>query len=356
MSQRTSTPTDGPATAPGAPDGGAPDTDPSWFFAQSEVAGLLLDAGSLRVIACNAAGAALWGAPEPTMVDRSLDSLCASADDAIRRGLSLARASGEARFAWPGAGADGARWTANARALRCAMSGRERLWVQLRVDAKGPGEVVSLARTLLVERARVRELHHRINNNLQIIESLFALQGEETTEPSARGALRDAGLRVRAVELVHRFLDCAEGTSTLDFAEYAQALCLHVRTARDLGAHISLVSDAIDLPFDQAVPCGLIVHELLLEAIERRLDPGGRREIHVEIHVEIHEDSREISVAVSDRTPRAEERTDGPVPVRARLLAALTRQLRARLRREAPTRVQVWIPLASDEGGGPPTP
>ena len=333
------------------------------LFEQSLVAGMFFDPDSLRVTACNGAALAFWGETEPgALVGRTVDALCARGEGtpspeaaSVRRSFELARAIGAAAFAWSGHRPDGSRWEAEARLTRVCQDGRDVLWLQLRDTSSHRAATEALERANRARTGALRGVHHRAKNNLQIIASLFTMQSDAVTDPRARSALIDAGLRARAVELVHRFLEGAGSTTELDFAEYAQALCLLARGARDPSAQVSFVSDPVALPLDLAVPCGLIMHELVLESLEQGRSADGS----CSIHVEIHEADGELSIAVSDRGSTEAGRVFDSGSMRMQLLVALMRQLRARLMRTSGegARVTVRVPIRDHErDSAPPGP
>jgi two-component sensor histidine kinase len=344
-----------PSPTPDDASAGEPVRDPvaRLIFEQSLVAGMFFDPDALRVSACNRAAVSFWGETDPNaLVGKTLDELCAAQAQPggaalVRRSFDLARSIGASVFAWSGLRPDGSRWEAEAHLKRISHEGREALWLQLIDTSAHRAASEALDRASRAQTAMLRGLSHRVKNNLQIIASLFTMQSDAVTDPRARSALTDASLRVRAVELVHRFLEDGGGTTSLDFSEYAQSLCLLARAERDPSAQVSFVSDPVPLSLELAVPCGLIVHELVLESLEQGRSADGS----CAIHVEIHEADGELSIAVSDRGSTEAGRVFDSGSVRMQLLVALMRQLRARLMRTSQegARVTVRVPIGDPE-------
>ena len=120
----------------------------------------------------------------------------------------------------------------------------------------------------------IKEVHHRVKNNLQIISSLLHLQSAEILDPRDRELLEVSQDRVRSMALIHELLYQSEDLSSIDMAEYGRRLVWTLSNAArntnpSVGAlEIALNFDPLKLNLDEALPCGLIINELVTNALK----------------------------------------------------------------------------------------
>jgi two-component sensor histidine kinase len=115
----------------------------------------------------------------------------------------------------------------------------------------------------------LKEIHHRVKNNMQVISSLLSLQGERIENGELRHLFRDSQLRIRSMALVHEKLYQSESLARIDFAEYVNSLAS--RMYRSFGEHHVTwhgSDEKLFLSADIALPCGLIVNELISNALK----------------------------------------------------------------------------------------
>jgi len=127
----------------------------------------------------------------------------------------------------------------------------------------------------------LKEIHHRVKNNMQVISSLVDLQADEVKDDAVRGIFQDIIYRVRSMAMVHEKLYQAADLSRVDFADYAQSLLQYLWRAQGAangGFQLELELESILMPVNAAVPCGLILNELFSNALKHafRGREGGR--------------------------------------------------------------------------------
>jgi two-component sensor histidine kinase len=186
----------------------------------------------------------------------------------------------------------------------------------------------------------LREIHHRVKNNLQIISSLLMLQSEQMRSDSARKLLEESVFRVRSMALIHQQLYGVESLARIDFGDYARTLAESLRGALAPHARLRVDASRVEITVETAVPLGLILNELLTNAFKYGLPdrttgdapPIGRTGEGCDILVEVGLAEDCIWMAVTD-SGRPPENFD---PARTtslglELVRTLNRQLRGTL-------------------------
>jgi PAS domain S-box-containing protein len=124
----------------------------------------------------------------------------------------------------------------------------------------------------------LKEVHHRVKNNLQIISTLLDLQSESIHDSAALEAFRESQDRIKAMALIHERLYDSEDLASVDFARYIEALSGHLINSYLVDPErITLQVDAggVSMGIDKAIPCGLIINELISNALKYAF-PGDR--------------------------------------------------------------------------------
>jgi two-component sensor histidine kinase len=132
----------------------------------------------------------------------------------------------------------------------------------------------------------LKEIHHRVKNNLQIISSLLNLQTDHVRDTGTLRALRDSQARVRSMALIHEKLYQSKSLAKINFGEYVQSLAkdLFRSYQRSLGdIKLNIQVDEVPLDLDYAVPCGLILNELMTNALKYAFPNGRNGTIQVEL-------------------------------------------------------------------------
>jgi two-component sensor histidine kinase len=116
----------------------------------------------------------------------------------------------------------------------------------------------------------LKEIHHRVKNNLQIVNSLLYLQSKNIQEPELRAIFQESQNRVRTMSLIHEQLYQADDLARIDFAVYLKNLSRNLfQTYRSGNAiELRLKVQNVSLTIDQAIPCGLIINELISNSLK----------------------------------------------------------------------------------------
>jgi PAS domain S-box-containing protein len=145
----------------------------------------------------------------------------------------------------------------------------------------------------------IREIHHRVKNNLQIISSLLYLQAAHSPDPKMFDLLQESQNRVKSIALIHEKLYRSAEMAKLDFAEYVSDLVMDLfRTygVNHTGLKIHTNIEA-HLEIDTAIPCGLIINELISNVFKHAFPNGGEGDLSIEIKPVA---PREYMLTVSD--------------------------------------------------------
>jgi two-component system, sensor histidine kinase PdtaS len=177
----------------------------------------------------------------------------------------------------------------------------------------------------------LEEVHHRVKNNLQVIHSLLDLQMMKVTDPVLLGVLRNSQNRIRSMVMIHRTLYQSHDFAQVDFHRFLSEL---------------LPTLDVKLPINQAIPCGLIVNELVSNALKHGFSHQERGTIRVAMAPDDH---NHIGLSISnDGAPIGPDQDlDRTGSLGLQLVRMLTRQLHGQLdvQRDPTTRFSLRFPL-----------
>ena len=132
--------------------------------------------------------------------------------------------------------------------------------------------------------ALLQEVHHRVKNNLAVICSLFYLQSTQTEDEKTVQVFRDMEGRVHSMALVHESLYGSETLASIDFAEYARSLAEDILSShggRRVPVEMNIQLERVTMSTDLAVLCGLILNELITNALKHGFPNGASGEIEL---------------------------------------------------------------------------
>ncbi len=190
----------------------------------------------------------------------------------------------------------------------------------------------------------VREIHHRVKNNLQVIVSLLSLQANYTSDPKAIQGFQETEGRVRAIAYIHETLYASPDLTQIEFASYLtklvqELLTLHATIPGEIDLDLKVEEVVLDM--EQAIPLGLIANELILNSLKHGLQ-GRRGKLSVALtymreanqpNTERALDEGWVQLRIGDSGPGLPDNLDLPEArsMGFTLLNLLTKQLRARV-------------------------
>jgi two-component sensor histidine kinase len=143
-----------------------------------------------------------------------------------------------------------------------------------------------LLKSVQEKEVMLREIHHRVKNNLAVVSSLFHLQATTISDQKTAQILHEAQDRVRSMALVHEHLYNSADLGAVTFGEYAKSLATQIIQTYQLPATlVELVSEigVVALTIEQAIPCGLILNELLSNCLKHAFNDCTRGKVVVAI-------------------------------------------------------------------------
>lgn len=208
---------------------------------------------------------------------------------------------------------------------------RKRLKSELELSSKSKkiGEqAIVITKALEEKDLLLREVHHRVKNNLQIISSLFFLQAKKIKDEQARLIIQEGQSRVHVMSLIHQKLYQAEHLNLINFQEFLSDIAGHIiQSNRRAELHIEMIIEAqnIEQPVDKGLPVGMIVNELITNSIKhafkgRKTGQIWIRVSQIESYIRIEYEDDGIGIEALDNL----ENTDS---LGMKLIKLLTNQL-----------------------------
>ena len=133
----------------------------------------------------------------------------------------------------------------------------------------------------------LKEVHHRVKNNLQVVSSLIGLQAytmKDKVDPATLGMFRESATRIKSMALVHERLQSSPDFAHVDFNYYIRQLANELFSNYRIHTNniaLDIQTDSVQISIDQAVPCGLIINELLSNALKHAFPKGKQGHIRI---------------------------------------------------------------------------
>jgi PAS domain S-box-containing protein len=158
----------------------------------------------------------------------------------------------------------------------------------------------ALRSSLREKEVLLKEIHHRVKNNLQVISSLLSLQSEYLKDEAMIKIFKESQNRVKSMALIHEKLYQSANLAEIDFSDYLRELTTQLFRSYGIGAHgvsLNVHASQVLLAVDRAIPCGIIVNELVTNALKYAFPNGQGGRIDIDLHPVSDE---QIRLAVRD--------------------------------------------------------
>jgi PAS domain S-box-containing protein len=199
----------------------------------------------------------------------------------------------------------------------------------------------------------LKEIHHRVKNNLQVVSSLLSMQSATVQDPAVHDFVQESERRIQAMALVHETLYQGSDVAQFHLAAYVEALSQQLARAYGVDPGRIVVRSQVEgvvLPLDTAMPCGLLLSELLSNCLKHAF-PGGAVG---DVTVMLTNTQDHLTLRVSDNGCGFPEHLDfrQTESMGLQLVRALTEQLQGTmaLERDGGTAFTVTVPLPSGQG------
>jgi PAS domain S-box-containing protein len=143
-----------------------------------------------------------------------------------------------------------------------------------------------LQESLQEKEVLLREIHHRVKNNMQVISSLLNLQSRHVKDPDVLEMFKESQRRIRSMALIHERLYQSSDLSQIEFSEYLRNLATHLFHSYQVDAsrvQLKIEAEEVHLNINTAIPCGLIVNELVSNALKHGFPEGRNGQLGIDL-------------------------------------------------------------------------
>ena len=146
----------------------------------------------------------------------------------------------------------------------------------------------------------LKEIHHRVKNNLQVISSLLNLQSGYSQDRPTLEMIKDSQSRIMSMAMIHERLYQSEDLSKIDFAIYVEHLTTQMIRTYEVDSNLielKITGENVFLGLDASIPCGLIINELVSNSLKHAFQEGRGGEIHIDLQ---RDDDNRYALSVGD--------------------------------------------------------
>jgi len=265
---------------------------------------ILVDDENGNITYANKKAEELYGYPLEEMKNQSIQSLVHPDDVKKVAKFHNDRLQGKkvpARYEFKGIKKDGSIIHVELDVVELKEKGRAtgtRMYLKNISERKKAEEKIE--KSLKEKEVLLKEIHHRVKNNMQIISSLLNIQSANIEDENVREMFNVSQGRIRSMALMHETLYKSEDLARIDFSEYIRRLTTHLMSVYRVGMEpIRLNLDIVDVYLDinRAIPCGMIISELVSNSLKHAFPDGKGGEIAVKMFTD---KKKKVTLIVSD--------------------------------------------------------